>query len=296
MAGSLVTTFMVCVSACSRPRAAPSSSPPASSSASPILAPADAFEVGVVLDAGGANTDASTWAPRSASSIDGPHEDLTLDAGRPIYYALPRGMGGPFRLVGHVHGMCGSPSYACGEWIGAGTDVGIMVCPTGNARCGDSPYSPSSWEAPTWPELVATMDADLERAVAKVEARRPGSIRKDGAILTGYSRGAYAAPVIARRHPDRWRYLVLIEANVQIDAEGLERSGVRAVALVAGEQGNEIVGMQKTQARLEQSGFPSRLFVMRRTGHLYSDDMDYVMHDALAFVLANERATDGGAR
>jgi predicted esterase len=245
---------------------------------------------------GGVTTAESAWAPPPPSSIDGPHEELALDSGRPIYYALPQVGVRPLRLVGHLHGMCGPPPYACGKWIGAGTAVGIMVCPTGNARCGDSPYSPPSWEAPTWTELVGIMDADLERAAAKVEARRPGSIRKDGAILTGYSRGAYAAPVIARRHPNRWRYLVLIEANVPLSAEGLRSSGVRAVALVAGEQGNEIAGMQKTQAELERNGFPSKLFVMRRTGHLYSDDMEYVMHDALAFVLAHEEAHDAAAR
>lgn len=246
------------------------------------------------------------WSPPLPSSIDGPHTELSLDAGRPIYYVLPsstsahRGAG-PLRLIGHLHGMCGAPSYACGKWIGAGTGVGAMVCPTGNARCGDSPVGPPSWEAPTWPELVATMDSDLDAAVKMVEAKRRGVIRRDGAILTGYSRGAFASPVIARKHPGRWPYLVLIEANVPLTAASLHASGVRAVALVAGEQGTEIAGMAKTQAELERNGFPAKLFVMRRTGHLYSDDMEYVMHEALAYVLASEEAAEsdagpGGAR
>ncbi len=246
-------------------------------------------------EADGATTTASAWTP--PASIDGPHQDLALDAGRPVYYAMPKDRDalGPFRLVGHLHGMCGAPTYACGKWIGAGTDVGVMVCPTGNARCGDSPVGPPSWEAPTWPELVALMDRDLETAVAKVEAKRPGTIRKEGAILTGYSRGAYAAPGIARRHPNRWQHLVLIEANVSLTADALRSAGVRSVALVAGEQGNEIAGMRKTQLALEDAGFPAQLFVMRRTGHLYSDDMENVMHDALAFVLAHDAPPDGSA-
>lgn len=98
--------------------------------------------------------------------------------------------------------------------------------------------------------------------------------------------------MIARRHPGRWPYLVLIEANVSLPADVLRASKVRAVALVAGEQGSEIAGMRKTHTRLEQEGFPSKLFVMRRTGHLYSDDMEQVMHDALEFVLSHE--ADGG--
>jgi hypothetical protein len=232
------------------------------------------------------------WNPPPPIAIDGPHENLSLDAGRPIYYAMPRGASHPLRLVGHLHGMCGPPPYACGKWIGAGTGVGLMVCPTGNARCGDSPIGPPSWEAPSWLELVAIMDHDLEAAIAKVEAKHRGILRREGAILTGYSRGAYAAPAITRLHPNRWRHLVLIEANVPLSANGLRSAGVRAVALVAGEQGTEIAGMTKTQLELDKAGYPAKLFVMAKTGHLYSEDMEYVMHEALAFVLEHD-AGDG---
>lgn len=131
------------------------------------------------------------------------------------------------------------------------------------------------------------MDGDLERSVAKVEAKHPGSVRREGAVLTGFSRGAYAAPVIARMHPGRWPYLVLVEANVPLSVATLRKSGVRAVALLAGELGTEIAGMRKTQAELEQAGFPSRLLVMPRVGHLYPDDMDRIMAEALDFVLAH---------
>jgi predicted esterase len=233
--------------------------------------------------------------PPRSTGVDGPHEIL-LEPGRPIYYARPREADGaaslagakPWRLVGHLHGMCGAPSYACGKWIGAAADVGVLVCPTGNATCGDSPLGPPSWEAPTWQELVVAMDRDLEASIAKVEAKHPGTIRRDGAVLTGYSRGAYAAPVIARRHPGRWPYLVLIEANVPLSPEGLRASGVRAVALVAGEQGTEIAGERKTESALVDAGVRAHLFVMPKTGHLYSDNMEQVMSEALAFVLGSD--------
>jgi predicted esterase len=144
-------------------------------------------------------------------------------------------------------------------------------------------------------ELVGIMDRDLETSIAKVESRRRGAIRKDGAILTGYSRGAYAAPFIARSHPGRWRFLILIEANAPLSAPQLRASGVRAVALVAGEQGDQIAGMRKTESDLEREGFPAKLFPMKKTGHLYSEDMEYVMHDALTFVLSHEREKDADA-
>jgi hypothetical protein len=227
-----------------------------------------------------------------AERADGPHE-LTLAPGRPVYYARPRTGRPPWRLVGHLHGICYPPSYSCGRWLGAAVDVGVLVCPTGNAHCGDAGIGPPSWEAPTWEELVTIMDGDLERSIAKVEAKHRGSIRRDGAILTGFSRGAFAAPVIARLHPGRWPFLVLIEANVPLSAASLRKAGVRAVALVAGELGTELAGERKTEAELAKAGFPVRLFVMPRVAHLYSDDMERIMGEAFAFVLAHEN--DAGA-
>lgn len=231
--------------------------------------------------------------PLEKEAIDGPHEEMSLDAGRSIYYALPKDAPRPLRLIGHIHGICGPPSYACGKWIGAGTAVGLMVCPTGNAKCGDSPYSPPSWEAPSWMELVGIMDADLETSIAKVakkkrEADGGAPFTREGAILTGYSRGAFAAPQIARAHPGRWRHLVLIEANVPLSATGLKTAGVKSVALVAGDQGDQIQGMRKTEAALVEAGYPARLFVMHHTGHPYSPDMEDVMASALSFVLAHD--------
>lgn len=233
--------------------------------------------------------------------MDGPHE-LALTPDRPVYFALPRERaevtgdasvvssagGRPWRLIGHLHGICHPPSYSCGKWLGAGTDVGVLVCPSGNARCGDASVGPPSWEAPTWDELLRTMDADLERSIAKVTARHPGTIRRDGAVLTGFSRGGHAAPVLARMHPGRWPYLVIIEANVPLSAASLRKAGVRAVALVVGELGTEIAGARKTEAELGGAAFPARLFVMPRVAHLYSPNMEQVMADALAFVLAHE--------
>jgi alpha/beta superfamily hydrolase len=168
------------------------------------------------------------------------------------------------------------------------------VCPTGNAKCGDAQYSPPSWEAPSWRELVLAMDQDLEQSVRVVEARHPRSIRRDGAILTGYSRGAYAAAVVVTMHPGRWPYVVFIEADVGIAEATLKRAGVRAAAFVAGEQGTEIAGMKKNVEALEKAGFRAKLFVMPKTGHLYSDNMEEVMAGALAFVLAAEGDAGGG--
>lgn len=223
-------------------------------------------------------------------TIDGPHERL-LAPGRPIFFTLPgqpTALARPFRLVVHLHGMCGGPSYACGTWTKAAAGVGALVCPTGNATCGDTPTGPPSWEAASWTELVALMDRDLEASIATIARAVPDAWRRDDAVLTGYSRGGFAAPAIAARHPGRWPYLVLIEANAPLRAEALRKSGVRAVALVGGEWGTELAGLRKTERALVGEGFPARVFVMPRTGHPYSANIDAVMAEALAFVLAAE--------
>lgn len=255
--------------------------------APPPPAPVDA---GAFVDANAAveiEDAAVPWSPPPRDAVDGPRE-IPLEPGRTVWYARPKSGSEPHRLVGHLHGVCGPPSYACGKWIGAGVDVGVMVCPTGNARCGDPNVGPASWEAPSWPELVRIMDRDLERAVARVAERHRGAFHRKGAVLTGYSRGAYAATAIARAHPNRWPFLVLVEAHAPLAASWLRKSGVLAVAMVAGERGEEIEKMRKTADALTADGYPAKLFVMRNTGHLYSDDMELVMHEALAFVLSHE--------
>ncbi|HSO31505.1 MAG TPA: hypothetical protein VLT33_03285 [Labilithrix sp.] len=200
--------------AAAAPEIVSASPPPADAAPSQVAAPP---------------SDGATPALSLADRVDGPHE-LALTPERSVYYARPRTGAPPWRLIGHLHGICYPPSYSCGRWLGAAASAGVLVCPTGNARCGDAGIGPPSWEAPTWEELLTIMDGDLERSIAKVEAKHRGSIRRDGAVLTGFSRGAYAAPVIARMHPGRWPFLVLIEANVPLSAASLRRSGVRAVA------------------------------------------------------------------
>lgn len=132
------------------------------------------------------------------------------------------------------------------------------------------------------------MDDDLEASIAKVQAKHPNALRRDVAVLTGYSRGGFAVPIIASRHPKRWPYLVVIEADATLTPDGLKRAGVVAVALVAGELGDQIAGMRKSADDLTAAGFPARLFVMPKTGHPYSSNMEDIMQAALAFVLAHE--------
>jgi len=230
-----------------------------------------------------ASVAASAVATGVPSEHRGPLEPLAIPFGpdRTAYVVLPRRRDGAARLIAGLHGVCNPPEYACGYWIEAAAQRGLLICPTGNARCG-----PAMGRAPTWTQSAPKIDVDLEAAIAAVEQAHPELATRDGAILMGFSRGAYAAVKIAAAHPGRWPHLVLIEANVSISAASLGQAGVRSVALIAGERSGQLRGQRRTAEQLVREGFAAKLWVMPGAGHHYSADIDTIMAAALDFVVS----------
>ncbi len=253
-------------------------SPPAAGTAT-ATATATATVTATASASASATATASAPAPALRAAI-GPFEAYMLP-GRPVWYALPRPEDS-HRLIAHLHGQCAPPVYSCGQWIDAGAAYGFLVCPTGNEHCNDSGIGPAMWD-----ESFALMDQDLERGIAVVEKKTDGGFSRDGAVLTGFSRGGWAAIDLVRRHPGRWPYLVIVEADVTINKAYLDASKVRAVAMVAGEWGTELAGEKKSVEDMQAAGYPAELFVMPKTAHLYSTNIDDVMRQALAYVLAH---------
>jgi len=199
---------------------------------------------------------------------------------RNVYFVRPKTTtcdAGRHRLLANLHGLCNPPGYACGYWTGAASARGFLVCPEGNSTCG-------AGGPPTWTESFGAMDDDLERAIADVSALYPNEIDRDGAVLTGFSRGAWAAPYVAMRHPGRWPYLVLVEADVSLDAATLRRAGVKAVAMLAGEWGSQIAGERATVAKLRAEHFRARFWAMPKAAHYYSANIDALMGEAIDWV------------
>ncbi|HVK67150.1 MAG TPA: hypothetical protein VM694_21840 [Polyangium sp.] len=199
---------------------------------------------------------------------------------RAVFFARPSERAKGHRLIANLHGVCNPPGYACGYWVNAASRVGFLVCPTGDATCGKAAY-----DAPTWSGSYEKMGEDLEKAIVVVDTAHPGEITREGAILTGFSRGAYAAARIAQVHPGRWPYLVLNEADVQLDGAVLRKAGVRAVAMIAGERSGQVAGERATVAKLVAQGYPAKLWVMPGAGHHYSDNIDEIMAEAMAWLL-----------
>lgn len=238
--------------------------------AGPTPAPAS-LEVGADLDAGP--------CPSGCRDAIGPFQPNASD-GRPVWFTLPV-RNDEARLIAHLHGQCAPPVYSCGQWLDAGAARGFVVCPTGNEHC-TSPIGPAMWD-----ESFALMDQDLERAIAVAAKKTDGGFSREGAVLTGFSRGGWAAIELVRMHPGRWPYLVLIEADVTATLAHLQASKVRALAMIAGEWGTELPGERKTVDALVAQGYPAKLFVMPKTAHLYSANIDSIMADALDFVLSH---------
>jgi predicted esterase len=239
-------------------------------------------------DAGEGSDTAEESAPRPPRSI-GPFE-LPYAGKRTVFFVVPPTKAPGRRLLANLHGMCNPPGYACGYWTHAGSERGFLVCPTGDGTCG-----PAAYNAPTWNEPAAKIDEDLERAIAVVDEAYAGEMTREGAVLTGFSKGAYAAVEIASKHPGRWPYLVLNEANVRLTEKGLRAAGVRAVALIAGENGGEIAGERATAAALARQGYPARVWVMPKAGHYYSANIDDIMGEAVDWVLAQDSGSPSAA-
>lgn len=224
-----------------------------------------------------ASIDAPVDATPAVRAATGPFE-IPLLGKRTVYYVAPRATGKQ-RLMAMLHGVCNPPGYTCGLWAETAKGLGFLVCPTGDGSCG-----PAMYNAPTWNEGQDKIDEDLELSIAKVEALHPGELSRDGAVLLGFSKGAYVGAKIAAAHPGRWRYLVLIEANVQLSKKMLDDAGVRAIAMLAGEVGAQASGQKKTVEALGTQGYPAKLWIMRKAGHHYSDDIESLMQEAIGWV------------
>ena len=272
-AAMIVATGMGMVAACRRPVSAPANADADAKAEAEADADADANA--------GAGAEARADAGARADAVEREHGpfEVPFERARKVYYVVPRkkGIG---RLIGNLHGVCNPPGYSCGYWVEAASALGFLVCPEGNSRCG-GPTGPT-----TWTEPVAKIDADLEKAITVVDGTYPGEMTREGSVLTAFSLGAYTAVQIAKNHPGRWPYLVLNEADVALDVASLRASGVRAVALIAGENGSQVAGERRTAEKLSKQGFPARLWVMKGAGHYYSADIDTIMAEAIGFVLS----------
>ena len=278
---------LACLTGAACGRRAYPSAPDATPSHTNEPASIDARTVGVVdardLDVGPADHARPTADSGDAARPTPAIRTVPFAEDRSAFVVMPRLPTHAPRLLAAIHGVCTPPSYVCGEWQNAASDKGLLVCPTGNSSCG-----PDGTGGPTWEGPFSGIDTDLELSIEAVRRQLAPSLTHDGAVLVGYSRGGYVAVITAVRHPGRWPFLIVNEADVDLTVPMLRGAGVRAVALIAGEWGTQLAGERRTAAALMAEGYPARVWVMGKTGHPYSTDIDAIMQEALDFVLSQE--------
>src|SRR5512145_2183450 len=102
---------------------------------------------------------------------------------------------GPRPIFVMLHGMCSEPEHECPYFAEAIGHHGWLICPRGNARCGETG---STWQQPRWREAV-------ERSVQAIHEVFPGELDESpGRTLIGFSLGGIVAMAIA--HQDQGRY------------------------------------------------------------------------------------------
>ena len=280
---AVAITLASATSACPRGADEGSSPPSAQATSSSVTAAASAD----VVSASRPLSTASSSPPLAPA----PEPRTIVTRGEHSAYLVPATGAHPTRLIAGLHGVCNPPEYACGLWAGAARTRGVLLCPSGNARCGAAAYN-----APTWQGSFVEADELLE-AARDAAARELGvELGPEGAILMGFSRGAFHAVKIAAAHPGRWPLLLLVEADATLHPVALRAAGVRAVALLAGERSGQLGGMRASAKALERADYPARLWVMPDAGHHYSSNIEQLMAEALDFLRADHGAGagDGG--
>jgi predicted esterase len=245
------------------PRAASSATqhpPPVSSAKTTHRDPA-----AVALDSVGplANRSAKDVSAKLASGTWGiARAPLRTDAPRPP--------------VVYLHGMWASPEDSCSFFEKAAEPHGALVCPRGNAPLGAG-FMWSGGYRNIRPRLDAALDA--------AEALAPGALdRSQGGTLVGFSNGAFVAVQVALAEPGRWSGLVLMSADVALDANQLRGAGVKRVVLAAGDWDGTRGSLQASAQRLKASGLDARYLSLGPVGHSFARDMDARMLEAISWV------------
>lgn len=182
----------------------------------------------------------------------------------------------PAPVVMMLHGMCGDPRLACDFWSDAGREGSWLVCPAGNARCGD-------WD--DWKGTPAEKAASLDQALEALDRAYPTAVVHAGRdVLIGFSRGAFVARDVAYERPGRYRALILIGASMTPDAARLKASGVRRVVMAAGDYDGARPTMQRAARALDAAGLPTRYVSLGPIPHTLPANLADHLRAALAWI------------
>ncbi len=197
-----------------------------------------------------------------------------LDAGDvPVVVYPPKDHSRAQPVTVFLHGMCDVPQNEC-PWIApAATEHGWLVCPRASLACQGGGAAWSFTHA----------GKNVESAVERLVAARPGQVDTEGRTLMGFSLGGSVAMNLAQAGDGRWAHLVVIAAKVTADKRRLDHAGVRSVVFAAGDYDMTHGSLLGATRRLDRAGFPALFVSLGKVGHTFPADMDEKMHAALGF-------------
>jgi pimeloyl-ACP methyl ester carboxylesterase len=105
-------------------------------------------------------------------------------------------------LIVAIHGAGDRPEWACAEWRDITSAYAMITCPHGDAF--GAGYAWSS---------VDQLDARARAAELDARAKYGAYVDPGPPILVGFSQGARLASIVARKHPDHWPVVALVEGG-----------------------------------------------------------------------------------
>jgi predicted esterase len=149
----------------------------------------------------------ATSAP-PAPSEPAPPPKLTPLAGEWIehqgdqWFIPPLGATEARPLVVAVHGAGDRPEWSCAEWRDITSAYAVIACPHGE------PFGAGyAWTS------VDQLEARVRSAELEARARYGAYVDPGAPILVGFSQGARLVSIVARKHPDHWPVVVMLEGG-----------------------------------------------------------------------------------
>lgn len=184
-------------------------------------------------------------------------------------FVMRGGPRGPGRLV-FLHGMCGHGLGYAQAFQFSAAKVGTLIAPQGDVSCG------GVWSK--WSAKLDALDARIERAFRALGDTGPFV----GIWILGMSQGATRAAALARKYPERYTHLVVMDAPTAIPPGDLR--ALRAAVLMAGQRDRHDL-MQASERALRRGGVPAKFLIIPEAGHgAMGPTPEKTMGEALEFL------------
>lgn len=199
-----------------------------------------------------------TNAPASVSILEEPLRSKTISR-KPL-------------AVVYLHGRHAKVENGC-PWMTPGAKrLGLLACPEGDV---DDVKGTHSWSDDIFAQAKVVEDA--------LDQLHEGGASKEPGVAVGFSQGGFVASDLLRSRLVKFRGVVILGANVKLDAKNLRERGVRRVVLGAGRKDATFEALSAEAQRLSDEGIETRFLDLGDIGHTYMTPDKDSLRDAIAW-------------